>query len=278
MITKFIKNINFSINELLTPPTYPVVVVIPIYKNTFSQYEEISFNRCLEVLGHYPITLFGPKNLNIQKSLANINANINFEAFDDFYFDSIYGYNELMLCPLFYERFISYKYLLIYQLDAFVFKDQLLQWCDENFDYIGAPWVNETLVKYWQQNLTLPRIIFSKLKWRFLRNCVGNGGFSLRNIRQLLSILLIFNQQASKWSEQKGFSNEDLFWSYFATSYWPFFKIAPYPKALNFSFEYDPEKCYQNNGYELPFGCHAWDKHENIGFWRNFFQPLGYLI
>jgi hypothetical protein len=35
------------------------------------------------------------------------------------------------LSASFYERFLDTKYILIYQLDAFVFKDELQEWCDK---------------------------------------------------------------------------------------------------------------------------------------------------
>ena len=61
-------------------------------------------------------------------------------AFNDTYFESIYGYNQLMLNVEFYEAF-SKKYILIYQTDAFIFKDDLNYWCEKDYDYIGAPWI-----------------------------------------------------------------------------------------------------------------------------------------
>ena len=33
--------------------------------------------------------------------------------------------------------------MLIYQLDAFVFQDDLAYWCQQNYDYIGAPWLRD---------------------------------------------------------------------------------------------------------------------------------------
>lgn len=44
-----------------------------------------------------------------------------------------------MLEADFYRRFGKYKYMLIYQLDAFVFSDKLLDFCEMGYDYIGAP-------------------------------------------------------------------------------------------------------------------------------------------
>lgn len=61
--------------------------------------------------------------------------------FNEQYFDSRKSYNELMLSVDFYRSFREYQYMLIYQLDAFVFEDQLEYWCNKGYDYIGAPWI-----------------------------------------------------------------------------------------------------------------------------------------
>lgn len=44
-----------------------------------------------------------------------------------------------MLSAEFYDRFAAYEYVLIYQLDAFVFADRLAEFCQMGYDYIGAP-------------------------------------------------------------------------------------------------------------------------------------------
>jgi hypothetical protein len=51
-------------------------------------------------------------------------------------------YSQLLMSKEFYELFIEYDYIIIYQLDCFVFKDSLENWLYTGFDYIGAPWVD----------------------------------------------------------------------------------------------------------------------------------------
>jgi hypothetical protein len=63
--------------------------------------------------------------------------------------------------------------MLIYQLDAWVFKDDLMKWCNKGYDYIGAPWF-EDFGSYEK----------GKKLWR-----VGNGGFSLRKIKYFCKVL-----------------------------------------------------------------------------------------
>ncbi|MBS1214713.1 MAG: uncharacterized protein H6R26_3330, partial [Proteobacteria bacterium] len=65
--------------------------------------------------------------------------------------------------------------------------------------------------------------------------------------------------------------NEDHFWSDDAVRYVPGFKVASFETGLRFSFEVAPRLCFEMNGGRLPFGCHAWQKHD-----RTFWEP--YLL
>jgi Protein of unknown function (DUF5672) len=245
-------------------PDQQVSVVIPIYKTQLSPAERSSLNRCLEVLINHPITIICPDNLAFDHLFFK-NVQVKFEFFEKIHFSSVETYSRLMLSPEFYWRFLKYKYILIYQLDAFVFKDDLLDWCNQGYDYIGAPWLEEDYVQYWSQNFTFLRRVLKKLNIPF-KSRVGNGGFSLRNVKKSLLILLLFSKQVAKWEYY-----EDIFWAYFVTSYFPFFKVADPLTAIRFSFETYPEKCYELNNKNLPFGCHAWEKY-NINFWRNLLE------
>ena len=46
----------------------------------------------------------------------------------------------MLLTADFYRRFTDYEYILIHQLDVFLFEDKLLEFCDMGYDYIGAPY------------------------------------------------------------------------------------------------------------------------------------------
>ena len=51
------------------------------------------------------------------------------------------AYNELKSSPLIYAALQDeYRFMLCHEPDAFVFRDEVEQWCDSGFDYIGAPW------------------------------------------------------------------------------------------------------------------------------------------
>lgn len=226
-----------------------VAVVIPVYKMMPSEAEIRSFKQCLAVLGDYPIILIAPLDLNTQFYDNIASKKLTCISFDKRYFLSTKGYSELLLSRLFYKHFISYTSILIYQLDAWVFRNELSYWCSLDYDYIGAPWLDAPPI----QSGKKPLINFSKL----LKNKVGNGGFSLRKVKPHL-----------KWALWAGFvfkfipKNEDIIWTLFVP-----FKKPNVLKALSFAFELEPEKAYNLNGEKLPFGCHAWEKY-SPEFWN----------
>ncbi len=286
--------------------TNQVIIVIPIYKPLLTSYEQIAFNQALTILGKYPISIIAPQSMKFDFSLEN---KIEIKRFDNKYFNTKDGYNKLILSSFFYQRFKSYKYILIYQLDAFVFRDELDYWCNQNYDYIGAPWYEN-----WDQSKnTVPLWI------------TGNGGFSLRNVHSFITLFKdlqriddlksfhklswinkiwfspvflfhwLFPKMKIDLVEKYNNQNEDWVYSYTVNSEieqfkriektkWKFLvnKIKglkiPVPEvALRFSIEHKPSNSYKLLSNNLPFGCHAWEKHE-IDFWRKIFQQYNYEI
>lgn len=209
------------------------VVVVPVIKSFFDEFEKISFEQCKKKLSNYKIVLLMPHRVEIKDDLSNIDCDI--VRVQNKWMESIDAYSR-MLCSLeFYRIFEEYTYMLICQLDAYVFNDRLQEFCDSGYDYIGAPWY---------EGFTVYEDGVKK------RLHVGNGGFSLRNITACINILE--NNTYKYYGEP-----EDLFWARCNSEY---FKVAPYDYAVKFSFEGQVRKHYEMNGNQVPFGCHAWMK------------------
>jgi hypothetical protein len=219
---------------------------------------------------------------------------------DQTFFDNIDGYNRLLKSFEFYKKLQGFDYILIYQTDAYIFKNELDYWCSLCYDYIGAPWTG--LHKWNNHPLT----------------GVGNGGFSLRNIKSTIKVLyklrmleVLEQYQFFNWkgilpklphliyrlikartepgfAEREVVCQEDIFWCKYAperlSTFAPIngivrliaslaikntFKIAPEKIAASFSFETNPSYLFRVNNENLPFGCHAWEKHEPE-FWKTF--------
>ena len=124
-----------------------VKVIIPIYKNTFTATEKRSLMQAYDILKAYPLVVIKPESLDLSELQAEF-PRLTFTSFDDAYFKGISGYNRLMLASGFYERFLDSTYILIYQLDAFVFRDELKEWCSKGYDYIGAPWLQNRYIAF----------------------------------------------------------------------------------------------------------------------------------
>ena len=221
-----------------------IKVLIPIHRSYFGELEEKSFLQCIKVLNDYEIVIVQPEGLD-NSYITKIIKNITVESFPKYYFQNIEGYNELLLSSLFYERFLDSEYILIYQLDAFVFKDELKEWCQKGYDYIGAPWIASLKNSIWSKlTNSIARIFRSKSKndreQTFFK--VGNGGFSLRKTSSHYSIAKenkSFIHDFLNAKEKKIYSIEDVFWSLKASEFDKNFKIPDYKEALDFALEHN---------------------------------------
>ena len=117
-----------------------ICIVIPIYKEVLSDFETKSVEQCVNILSDYTIFFAAPKGLNVvfyKTSFTNIKE---FIFFEEKYFADVSGYNSLLLNYHFYKMFINFKFILLYQTDCYVFKDELLEWANKDYDYIGGVW------------------------------------------------------------------------------------------------------------------------------------------
>lgn len=264
------------------------VVVIPVHSSNPSPEEVLALKQCINVLSNYDIFLVYPKGVEIE-IYKDLSPYLRFLSINPKWQSSIENYNRLKCSAYFYKLFLNYDYLLTYELDAFVFRDELNYWCDKGYSYIGAPWF-EGYTNPLEPN-------------KFVG--VGNSGFSLRSIsnclkcirrvKQITFLYRVFNKLGlmrfctfieflDSLSLNKilniedkthipqliknYFVNEDLFWSLWVGKTFSDFKIAPIEEAYKFSFEVNPKRLFQMNENKLPFGCHAWAKYDS-SFWKD---------
>ena len=229
-------------------------IVVPIYKPRGADlkwFERISLQRCLEVFGgKYPIVFIAPNDREFDYLPRGDQFYI--ARFDAKYFAGVGGYNQLMLSPHFYEKFREFDYILIHQLDAFVFSDRLQEFCELGYDYIGAPWSIAAGLK------STPFLY------------VGNGGFSLRRVRACFYVLSKNFDLINSLSYP-----EDAMFSYLGKIRSDEFKVAPIRTASQFAVEHLPERWCRKNGNVLPFGCHGWYALSSA-FYVKVFSEFGY--
>ena len=256
-------------------PKQEVTIGIPLYNNIASSLELFSFIQCCKILGQYPFSIITFKELDIKlfaDKLKEYKVRYEIKYFDRSFFKDVNGYNQLMVSPVFYQEFSTFRYLLIYQLDAFVFSDQLRSWCAKDYDYIGAPWVNVKWINKKEINKKLP--LFTKVPFLFKQlkrkdGLVGNGGFSLRKVSSHLKFAKVYSSIFPSLN-----FNEDLFWGKYIAAKERNFKIPLMREALSFSIENDPAEAFRLLNNELPFGCHAWYKNDEK-IWQMIFEKAG---
>ncbi|MFN2261298.1 MAG: DUF5672 family protein [Psychroflexus sp.] len=238
-------------------------IVVPIYKNHLTHNEKISFQNLSKFYNPDKLAIVCPEGLKLDKLVNHIQT----IRFDKVYFKNIDGYNKLMKSIEFYENFEKYNYILIHQLDTYIFKDELERWCSENYDYIGAPWLksNNPFSSLFQSKKKKSR------KPTFLE--VGNGGFSLRKTSTFINFLNNHKDIVDEYSEDPLYKIEDVFWSLIAPKYVDF-KKPDYLTAALFAIDRKPKLGFKITKGKLPFGCHGFEKDKTKPFWKSYIENL----
>jgi len=224
-----------------------VAVVIPVYLPTLDELNLFSLQHTLKVL--YPernIYFICPQSLDII-FYSNLVPRAKFITFDDGYFQSIDTYSRLLLNDFFYKKFKNHEFILICQTDAILFRDEIDYWCNQGYDYIGAPWADAIVANDDTDS--------SKGQNRKIKCWVGNGGLSLRRVSKCIELLNEFPEYANKFIDTG--APEDLFFArcgLLSTN----FSIPDRFTASRFSMEMAPEYYYELNSNCFPMGTHKW--------------------
>ena len=272
-----------------------VAIVTPVVGLPLSAEEEISMRHLRRYLGEFDRYIIGPQKLPRELS------DFALRRFPVHYFTDRYGYNRLLLTEKFYRAFADYEYILIYQLDCLVFSSNLEEWCRKGWDYVGAPWFKDEhdptqgFLSVGNGGLSLRRVesalrvLNSKQliedpkelgrktgrRSRFLYEGLESAPGLKRMVGVAKTLLHRYGYHNNvRWrvrelAESK--HHEDYFWAFEAAKMVTNFRIPEPREALDFSFEVAPRYCFNVNGGRLPFGCHAWSKHD-----REFWEP--YLL
>ena len=251
-----------------------IAIVVPIYKLPLSSDDKTCLNQLFKVMTGYDIIAIYPKSLDLNDICLEYPLLIKLPM-ESFHFSSLRSYNKLVLSSTFYDAFSNYKYILINQLDTYIFSDELCQWANSGFDYVGAPFVPDK-DKYWNWLRRLwCKINFSLRRYNGTNPHhsqwyqVGNGGLCLRNVSKFQTITKKYRQQIDDdLSDEKDFYPEDL-WLSFELKGEDRLKTPDWKTALNFSIECSPQKCMDITKGKLPFGTHAWTLDKHRSFWQN---------
>lgn len=269
-------------------------IVIPIYKSVITPGEVISLRRCLSVLKAYPQVLVTFPELDISAYdylFEEAGMILRVEFFEKRYFESVETYNQLMLSRDFYQRFASSEYILVYQLDGYVFNDQLADWCLKGYDFIGAPvfrfhgsheagnqlWKvgnggvslrkTATFLSVFDQPMPLGTYPF------FVKNIRIKGFFSMCLKTAIMGIKLVCSTHTVEYyltHDCDSRINEDMFWCDALSHTTLALKVPGLKEAACFCFEKSPAYLYSLTDQSLPFCCHAFERYEYESFWHKY--------
>jgi hypothetical protein len=253
------------------------LVVVPVCREVATAFDSISLTHLRTHLCGHEIAFIGPSGL------SRYWTEYEFVDFPDQFFRSRHSYNELMLSEGFYRRFENFSHILIYQLDALVFRDELAHWCDRPYDYLGATFYRDLIERA------------DNYSWPYARIACCNGGFSLRRVDAFLvhlterrstlaaacsclarcdlraaSLLLRYRMHLGPMRYKPHESlNEDVYFGLFSKMIKPSLRTPPPDESDRFAFENLPQELIRRAGGILPFGCHAWYKsRDSLDFWR----------
>jgi hypothetical protein len=263
-------------------------IVVPIVSVSFNNSELTAIRSLNKLTADYPIVFIGTLSsytsniVKIKELLAD--RPFTFKEFDSRYFESLTSYSNLLMSPIFYKSFDEYEYLLVFQTDALIVRGDLEQFINLNKVYIGAPWI---------------------VKNKHTKNLlIGNGGLSLRKVKEFTEItelhslfpshwwfnfpkmrylrwcavgflfppLYLFNLGMKLIGRSLFFDIHRLLSTAEDVSFAKWLvqndiELPTIKEAVDFSFESDPHRCYEINDYQLPFGCHAWERYD-LDFWK----------
>ena len=283
-------------------------VVIPVYQASLTPMEKASLCNACRSFSALSVRIVSPNGLTLlddldkesREAIAGV-SDFSIIHFQSHFFCSVQNYNRLMTTSLFYASFREWDYILLAQLDSWVFSPDIETWMAQRYSFVGAPW---------RLLLELP------LGPEWATEAVGNGGFSLRRVADFLSVLdsvrfrmwpvLTLQElflahrpfvpvssgvrlanvakslnrlrlvvlRALGWRNSLLFyvqsgMNEDIVFGLLVGRVFRFWAVPRPEIAAHFALDADPAYFYHHylRG-ELPLGCHAWEKSYSQ-FWSS---------
>lgn len=241
-------------------------IVIPAYQEHLDTMSTIALQSLAERTNLYEHTyLVIPEGLNVDE-YRKIFKNIKTKEFNKVYFTNIYTYTQLCISCNFYAMFAEYDYMLLYQLDCYLFRDEIQHFVNMGYDFIGAP------------------IFTEKSTWKTVKKnkpAIGNGGLSLRRIKKFIE--LTHPQGAFRTSNRlsdKVLSSIIIEDKYFCDTIPRLYGVKLYRPtldiALQFSWdqsvEYVDALLHNANLFKMPMGAHAINKYPD--YWKQYIPEI----
>lgn len=261
-----------------------VVINVIHHTDELTFIENVNLERLVEINNDkYDIVFILPEIFR-SSDLINQFSSINFCFVEDSNLSSSAKYNRYLISHQYYDLFNDYEFVLVYQLDTWIFSLDLEPFVDLGFDIIGAPIFSEDRhlgtrlingcnggvslrkVKSFQEILRRPFIF----RLNELYAELGFGDISKHPFRtffkRVVSGLIFFYKPGVFWPKH---INEDLYWSVVVPRKNIQFRVAPMQYCIKFCFDQFPRTLYVKNNNELPLFVHALEKYD-FEFWEDF--------
>lgn len=272
---------------------------MPVYQDRFTAVEAAALRVCSERLRDHAMVIVHRRACSTEAVRSLVEPQLltqqerHYVPVENCWLASVEAYNSMLLQAWFYRLFSAWDYLLIFQLDAWIFRNDLNDWLSKGFTYIGAPWVRdlgddtpdtgvgngglslrcvESFIRILEspRNRFWPVFRWNTLAWRI---CLFRRyevlPVALRPV-YFIKRLLLFALMSLGWRNTLNYyiadnKLEDHFYSFFAPLVHRWMRIPSLQEAALFSIETNPGATLQMAG-KLPFGCHAWQKYDQ-DFW-----------
>lgn len=250
-------------------------VLVPIYKEHLSPLECRVLRHTADLLRGHTLVFLKPQGLICDDVSPYLSQFETVEVSPEWLGtkNGIAGYNRMMLSEDFYRIFDDTTYILIHHLDAWMFRDELQDWCDRGYDLVAAPWplrprYTRFPLKQWlklKECLATSRHQLSRTQ---MYGRIGNGGLCLRRVEAFAQACRKYADEAAYFLSHpgEGMYNEDIFWALVPQE----LRCPSVTEALQFAFDLKPRLCYDLNHHRLPMGCHGFMHKSREQFWKQF--------
>lgn len=179
-------------------------LVVPVYRETLDSHERARLQISLKNWTG-EVIFFGPSTLRA-KNFLELSTGSQYLGFHPNFFADISAYNQFMLSPILYDALGNFRFLLVCQLDAILWRPIHEQEFERfEFDFAGAPW-NPGYKVGWNPMSGQLGVGAYRPTRRLL--VVGNGGLSLRRVSKFRRATRLIPHNIHS-------ANEDVVFSYF---------------------------------------------------------------
>lgn len=200
-----------------------VTVVVPVYNSRLTPFEEKMLAQCTATLEDFPLLFISGDGLDLSY-LKDQYPDCTHYTFDSKYFQNRTTLSRLLLKEGFYERFDWSEYILLFECNSYVYRNELRYWCHQGYDLIqAAPGDLDRRPSFWQPVLDIIRpTALSDGSVAELQT----SGISLRRVEMLRKALRKYKREAYQFGKRpEPAHNDSLFWETEVNKVWPYLQL-----------------------------------------------------